>query len=214
MPRADAVLQIYGDKIDELKARGGYTTADVIDVTPATPNLDAMLAKFSIEHWHDEDEVRFIVEGRGLFHVHPPSGPVFAIEVAGRRPDQRPARHASLVRSLRRPPDPRHSALSGRVGLDTALHRQRRRRRLSACLLRSCVCPEGGVAPLGVIVSLSALHTRALVLDIEGTTTPIAFVYRCCFPLRGRMRPRTSHAITSRPSAGRPWRCCARSDQV
>lgn len=78
---AEAVLHAYGDKVEELKARGGYTTADVIDVTAATPNLDAMLAKFSREHWHDEDEVRFIVEGRGLFHVHPPEGPVFAIEV-------------------------------------------------------------------------------------------------------------------------------------
>jgi 1,2-dihydroxy-3-keto-5-methylthiopentene dioxygenase len=78
---ADAVLQAYADKVEELKALGGYTTADVIDVTPATPNLDTMLAKFSCEHWHDEDEVRFIVEGRGLFHVHPPDGPVFAIEV-------------------------------------------------------------------------------------------------------------------------------------
>jgi 1,2-dihydroxy-3-keto-5-methylthiopentene dioxygenase len=37
----EAVLQIYGDKIEELKARGGYTTADVIDVTPSTPNLDS-----------------------------------------------------------------------------------------------------------------------------------------------------------------------------
>jgi 1,2-dihydroxy-3-keto-5-methylthiopentene dioxygenase len=78
---ADVVLQAYADKIEELKARGGYTTADVIDVTAATPNLDTMLAKFSREHWHDEDEVRFIVEGRGLFHIHPPGGPVFAIEV-------------------------------------------------------------------------------------------------------------------------------------
>ena len=78
---ADEVLRIYGDKINELKARGGYTTADVIDVTPATPNLETMLAKFSVEHWHDEDEVRFIVEGRGLFHVNPSGGPVFAIEV-------------------------------------------------------------------------------------------------------------------------------------
>jgi 1,2-dihydroxy-3-keto-5-methylthiopentene dioxygenase len=78
---AEAVLQVYSDKVEELKARGGYTTADVIDVTAATPNLDTMLAKFSIEHWHDEDEVRFIVEGRGLFHVHPSDGPVFAIEV-------------------------------------------------------------------------------------------------------------------------------------
>ena len=78
---ADEVLLAYADKVGELKARGGYTTADVIDVKADTPNLDAMLAKFSREHWHDEDEVRFIVEGRGLFHISPPDGPVFAIEV-------------------------------------------------------------------------------------------------------------------------------------
>lgn len=78
---AEAVLQAYGDKVDELKARGGYTAVDVIDVTAATPNLDTMLAKFSREHWHDEDEVRFIVEGRGLFHISPPGGTVFAIEI-------------------------------------------------------------------------------------------------------------------------------------
>lgn len=78
---ADVVLQTYADKIDALKVRGGYTTADVIDVTPATPGLDAMLARFNREHWHHDDEVRFIVEGRGLFHVNPPNGPVFAIEV-------------------------------------------------------------------------------------------------------------------------------------
>src|SRR5579863_3573249 len=57
---AEAVLAPYKDKIDEMKARGGYVTADVIDVTAATPNLDAMLNKFNSEHWHDEDEVRFI----------------------------------------------------------------------------------------------------------------------------------------------------------
>src|SRR5215510_4605022 len=78
---ADVVLAAYEREVDALKARGGYVTADVIDVKPDTPNLDAMLARFSREHWHDEDEVRFIVEGRGIFHVHPPNGPVFAVEV-------------------------------------------------------------------------------------------------------------------------------------
>ena len=78
---ADALLDAYASKIDELKARGGYVTADVIDVNAGTPGLDGMLAKFSSEHWHDEDEVRLIVEGRGLFHIHPPGGTVFAIEV-------------------------------------------------------------------------------------------------------------------------------------
>jgi len=77
----EGVLAAYASKIDELKARGGYVTADVIDVKPETPGLDAMLAKFNSEHWHDEDEVRMIVEGRGLFHIHPPNAAVFAIEV-------------------------------------------------------------------------------------------------------------------------------------
>ena len=75
------ILSAWAPKIDELKARGGYVVADVIDVKPDTPNLDAMLKRFSSEHWHDEDEVRFIIEGRGLFHIHPAKGPVFAIEV-------------------------------------------------------------------------------------------------------------------------------------
>src|SRR5262245_43325601 len=78
---SEELLAAYAPQVDALKARGGYVTADVIDVKPETPNLDAMLAKFNREHWHDEDEVRFIVEGRGLFHIHPVNGPVFAIEV-------------------------------------------------------------------------------------------------------------------------------------
>jgi len=77
----DQVLSAYSAQIEELKRRGGYVTADVIDVNPATPGLDAMLAKFNIEHTHDEDEVRYIIAGRGLFHIHPPQGPVVAIEV-------------------------------------------------------------------------------------------------------------------------------------
>ena len=78
---AEDVLAGYKRKIDELKAKGGYVTADVIDVHPHTPNLEVMLNKFNSEHWHDEDEIRFIVEGRGLFHIHPSNHPVFAIEV-------------------------------------------------------------------------------------------------------------------------------------
>ena len=78
---AEEVLAAYADEIDRLKNSGGYVTADVIDVKPGTPNLEAMLAKFSREHWHDEDEVRFILRGRGVFHIHPRQGPVLAIEV-------------------------------------------------------------------------------------------------------------------------------------
>jgi 1,2-dihydroxy-3-keto-5-methylthiopentene dioxygenase len=78
---SEAILAAYGPQIDVLKKRGGYVTADVIDVNPQTAGLDAMLAKFNIEHTHDEDEVRFIVAGRGIFFVNPPGGPVVSIEV-------------------------------------------------------------------------------------------------------------------------------------
>jgi 1,2-dihydroxy-3-keto-5-methylthiopentene dioxygenase len=75
------ILDAYREPIAELMAEGGYVTADVINVKPETPGLDAMLNRFNKEHFHDEDEVRFVVHGRGLFHVHPPAGEVFSIEV-------------------------------------------------------------------------------------------------------------------------------------
>jgi 1,2-dihydroxy-3-keto-5-methylthiopentene dioxygenase len=77
----EQVLAAYAEEVEKLKARGGYVAADVIDVNPQTPGLDAMLAKFNREHWHDEDEVRFIIQGRGLFHVRPREGSVISIEV-------------------------------------------------------------------------------------------------------------------------------------
>ncbi|HWM94942.1 MAG TPA: cupin domain-containing protein [Thermoanaerobaculia bacterium] len=75
------ILATYKAPIQKLMAEGGYVTVDVINVKPTTPGLDAMLNRFSKEHWHDEDEVRFIVHGRGLFHVHPPDGQTFSLEV-------------------------------------------------------------------------------------------------------------------------------------
>src|SRR5215213_748074 len=78
---SDAILDAYSREIEALKERGGYVTADVIDVSATTPGLDAMLAKFNREHWHDEDEVRFIIAGHGLFHIHTTTGAALAIEV-------------------------------------------------------------------------------------------------------------------------------------
>lgn len=77
----EEILEEFSSEIESLKQRGGFVTADVINVNNETPNLDAMLAKFDKEHTHAEDEVRFTVAGRGLFHVHPAEGPVFAVEV-------------------------------------------------------------------------------------------------------------------------------------
>lgn len=77
---ADAVLAAYRNEIDAMKRGGGYVTADVIDVNPETPNLETMLAKFDKEHTHSEDEVRFILAGRGIFFLNL-NGRVVSVEV-------------------------------------------------------------------------------------------------------------------------------------
>jgi 1,2-dihydroxy-3-keto-5-methylthiopentene dioxygenase len=81
-PSNEDILNAYGSEIERAKEEGGYVTADVIAVQSDTPGLDAMLAKFSREHWHDEDEVRFIIDGTGVFHINSGEGkPVVALEV-------------------------------------------------------------------------------------------------------------------------------------
>jgi 1,2-dihydroxy-3-keto-5-methylthiopentene dioxygenase len=80
-PSNETILETYAPEIERLKAAGRFVTADVINVHRETPGLDAMLARFNQEHTHSEDEVRFTVSGRGVFHLHPEGGPVFAVTV-------------------------------------------------------------------------------------------------------------------------------------
>lgn len=75
------ILDAYEPEIQRLKDAHGFVTADVINVNPETPGLDDMLAKFDKEHLHTEDEVRFTVEGSGVFHINPQTAPVFSVTV-------------------------------------------------------------------------------------------------------------------------------------
>ncbi|MFZ6182239.1 1,2-dihydroxy-3-keto-5-methylthiopentene dioxygenase [Nannocystis pusilla] len=55
--------------LDRLKAARGYVAQDVIELRPDTPNLDGLLAKFKDEHLHRDDEVRFVLDGEGIFDI-------------------------------------------------------------------------------------------------------------------------------------------------
>lgn len=77
----ERILAIFADEVAALMERGGYKSADVVSLSPQTPNLDALLAKFDKEHEHTEDEVRFVVDGRGIFTIHAPDDRVFDVEV-------------------------------------------------------------------------------------------------------------------------------------
>ena len=65
-----AVLAAYASEIARVQARGTYPTVDAIRLTPDHPERAALRQKFLAEHTHSEDEVRFFVEGRGLFCLH------------------------------------------------------------------------------------------------------------------------------------------------
>ena len=67
----DAVLAAYAEPVERLKALYGFQSADVISVRPDNPQKGELRAKFLSEHVHSEFEVRFFVEGRGLFFLHP-----------------------------------------------------------------------------------------------------------------------------------------------
>jgi len=70
----EAVLAAYAPSVDRIKAQG-YGTVDVVRMA-GDPDDEAFVArateargKFLAEHTHDDDEVRFFVEGSGAFYL-------------------------------------------------------------------------------------------------------------------------------------------------
>ena len=72
---ADDILATYGPDIERLKHARGYRSADVVRLKRDPSDAEwpsrarVARAKFLEEHTHAEDEVRFFVEGRGLFYL-------------------------------------------------------------------------------------------------------------------------------------------------
>ncbi len=67
-----------GEEIDEaykldirrLKEENGFQSVDVLRVSPDHPKKVELRQKILNEHTHDEPEIRFFVEGSGLFFLH------------------------------------------------------------------------------------------------------------------------------------------------
>lgn len=69
-PDAEKVINAYQHAIDRLVAEKGYQSWDVISMRADNPQKSVLREKFLSEHTHGEDEVRFFVEGAGLFCLH------------------------------------------------------------------------------------------------------------------------------------------------
>lgn len=64
------VLAAYRDPIALLNQRHGFKSVDVVSLAPDNPKKDELRQKFLSEHTHDDFEIRFFVDGRGLFYLH------------------------------------------------------------------------------------------------------------------------------------------------
>jgi 1,2-dihydroxy-3-keto-5-methylthiopentene dioxygenase len=74
----DEIIAAYRASVDRLMKHYNFKSADVISMTPDHPDRAALRNKFLDEHTHSDFEVRFFVEGRGLFFIHA-AGRVYAI---------------------------------------------------------------------------------------------------------------------------------------
>ena len=70
----EQLLQALDKYFEELKQTAGYQSRDLVAIHPDIPNLDAMLSKFDKCHIHEDDEVRYIVAGEGIFGFVRPDG--------------------------------------------------------------------------------------------------------------------------------------------
>lgn len=70
----ETVLTVLDPYFQQLQQTAGYQSCDLIVLHPDVPNLDELLAKFDRIHIHAEDEVRYILDGTGVFGFVRPDG--------------------------------------------------------------------------------------------------------------------------------------------
>jgi len=75
------VLSAFSPQLEELKTTEGYIENDMICLCPQTPQINELLSKFDKDHYHINDEVRFIFSGRGIFGFEGKKQEKFTIEV-------------------------------------------------------------------------------------------------------------------------------------
>jgi 1,2-dihydroxy-3-keto-5-methylthiopentene dioxygenase len=77
----DRLLALFADALREKADSAGYRSADVVVIRPHFPQVDEALARFDRVHFHDDDEVRAIVGGEGVFGFVDDDGRQFEVRL-------------------------------------------------------------------------------------------------------------------------------------
>jgi len=66
----EQVKVAYAEEIATLSRQYGFQSVDVVALKPDNPQAAEYRGKFLSEHTHSDFEVRFFVDGSGLFYLH------------------------------------------------------------------------------------------------------------------------------------------------
>jgi 1,2-dihydroxy-3-keto-5-methylthiopentene dioxygenase len=66
----EQVIAAYRESIDKLNQKYGFQSIDVVSMYPDHPQREAARGKFLAEHTHADFEIRFFVDGEGMFYIH------------------------------------------------------------------------------------------------------------------------------------------------
>lgn len=66
----EAVLSAYASEVERLNKQFGFQSVDVVALRPDFEGKVELRNKFLAEHTHGDFEVRFFVDGSGLFYLH------------------------------------------------------------------------------------------------------------------------------------------------
>lgn len=68
------LLGLYGQRFNQIKEDITYKNYDLVVLNYETPKLDQLMGQFERCHVHDDDEVRYILSGEGVFGFVLPGG--------------------------------------------------------------------------------------------------------------------------------------------
>jgi 1,2-dihydroxy-3-keto-5-methylthiopentene dioxygenase len=63
----ERLLELVAPLVAAQRRQYAYAAQDLVVLAPETPGLDQLLAHFDQPHLHPDDEVRYILDGEGLF---------------------------------------------------------------------------------------------------------------------------------------------------
>jgi 1,2-dihydroxy-3-keto-5-methylthiopentene dioxygenase len=66
----DEIASNFKDKIEKVLKENNFSSFDIVNIKPELEGLDELKKKFIPEHTHDDNEVRFFIDGEGLFCIN------------------------------------------------------------------------------------------------------------------------------------------------